>query len=147
MFWHQSVCLSTLVGGGVPHLRISVLVTGGYPISGLARGGTPSQGYPPDQVWMGYPPRAGMGYPLDLGPGTPPQHSEEHLICGGWYASCVHAGGLSCYSRFSLLTHSYQCQYWNRLTRHLSVKCFITFKAYSHWTKPKNKAPTSAWCE
>ena len=33
--------------------------------------------------------------PLDLG--TPPQHSEEHLIHGGRYASCVHAGGLSCW--------------------------------------------------
>ena len=62
---------------------------GGYPIQGLDRRGTWStldqvrMGYPltprpgtrstPDQVRMGYPypPRPGMGYPPDLGQGTP----------------------------------------------------------------------------
>ena len=162
MFWHESVCLSTLAEGRVPHLRSrgiphprsgqggtpcqvwlggtpSQVWTGGYPIQGLDRRGTWStldqvrMGYPltprpgtrstPDQVRMGYPypPRPGMGYPPDLGQGTPtpqgpemvypwdlgwvppqtwdgvpPQHSE-HLLRGGQYASCVHAGGLSCH--------------------------------------------------
>ena len=52
----------------------------------------------------GVPPRPGMGYPPDLGQGTPQTwdrvppdlgHSE-HLLRGGRYASCVHAEGLSC---------------------------------------------------
>ena len=121
------------LAGGYP---IPDLVRG-YPIPGLARGVPPDQvrmGYSPnDQVLMGYPlpptryplprdlawvpgmgyppdlgqgtprpgtgytPRPGTGYhPPDMGRGTPPQHSE-HLLRGGWYASCVHAGGLSCY--------------------------------------------------
>ena len=136
----QFVCQSTLAGGG-------------YPISGLGRGGTPSQvwgmGYPPppgtgyplppdlgqgtppgpgtgyplppDLGWVppgpgtGYPPGPGMGYspwtwdrvpppgpgmgypPPDLGRLPPPQHSEHLLqLRAGRYASCVHAGGLSC---------------------------------------------------
>ena len=42
---------------------------------------------------MGYPPRHGTGYPP---PPETDQHSE-HLLRAGRYASCVHAGGLSCY--------------------------------------------------
>ena len=187
----MSVC--SPLQGGVPHLRISGLVarggtpsqvwpggegapsprSGGVPHPRSGPGGTPSQvwgvphlrGTPSDQVWMGYPPRPGMGYPLDLGwgtlwtwdrvppqtwdqvppgpgtgyplpspgtrypprpgtgypprpgtgyppgPGTgyPPQHSEEHLIRDGRYASCVHAGGLSCckknFLEIQLLNH------------------------------------------
>ena len=47
-------------------------------------------GYPPIQDWMGYP-----------RPCPPPseQHSE-HLLRGGRYAFCVHAGRLSCFSSF-----------------------------------------------
>ena len=66
-------------GGGYP---IPGLAGGGYPIPGLAGGGVPHP-----QTWDWVP-------PLDLGPGTPP---PEHLIRGGRYASCVHAGGLSCF--------------------------------------------------
>ena len=99
-----NVCLFTIAGG-----------RGGYPIPGLAGvGGTPSQvrgGRPhPRSRWRGGEglSRLEMGYLpyLDLGRGTPPprpemgypphyteQHSE-HLLCGGWCASCVHAGGL-----------------------------------------------------
>ena len=94
--------------GGTP----SQVWPGGYPSP------TPGMGYPPDQgqgtpwIWdgvpprtwdrvppldlgQGIPPRPGTGYLPDLGWGTPPQHSE-HLLRGGRYASCVHAGGLSC---------------------------------------------------
>ena len=90
----------------------------------------PGTGYPP--TWDGVPaPRPGTGYPLgwgtpqtwnrapppDMGWGTPPdlrwgtplpqtdQHSE-HLLHGGRYASCVHAGGLSCFQLF-LPTHPF----------------------------------------
>ena len=64
----------------------------------------------PVQDWMGYP-RPGMKYPPSR-PGIeypppgwtgcyPPPYQEteqhsKHLLCGGWYASCVHAGELSC---------------------------------------------------
>ena len=57
-------------------------------------------GVAPPQTWDQVPSRTWDWVlpPPDLGPGTPPppQHSEEHLIRGGRYASCVHAGGLSC---------------------------------------------------
>ena len=76
----------------------------------------PGMGYPPDLGW-GTPPDLGWGTPHptpDLGQGTPPDlgwgtprnlrgvsplHSE-HLLRGRRYASCVHAGGLSCYILF-----------------------------------------------
>ena len=115
------------VWGGYPIPR-SQIWPGGYPIPGLV-GGYPR--YPPNQVWMGYPPETwdgvtpwtwdgvtpsdlGWGTPTtwdrvppqtwegvsppDLGRGTPPDlgHSE-HLLRGGRYASCVDAGGLSCW--------------------------------------------------
>ena len=58
-------------------------------------------GCPPVKTGSGYPPsRTRWGTPHP-GPHAPPpgqetdQHSE-HLLRGGWYASCVHAGGLSC---------------------------------------------------
>ena len=132
--------LSTLAGGD----PISGL-GGGYPIPGLARGGSPSipgldggGGGSPSQIWMGWgypvpgldwvdtpppwtwdgvppnmgwgtpqtwngvPPQTWDGYPPDMGWSTPPktdQHSE-HLLCSGQYASCIHAGGLSCFTFF-----------------------------------------------
>ena len=72
---------------------------GGYP--GPPPGG-PMSGYPPGGV-PGHPP-GGVpgprgGYP---GPGTPPGggtrvgQQKEYSLHGGRYASCVHAGGLSC---------------------------------------------------
>ena len=79
-------------GGGVPQLGPD----GGYPRWGM--------GYPPHQVRMGrvsevgYPPPAGMGYPLTGMGGTGggyPQVGIEYLIHRGRHASCVHAVGLS----------------------------------------------------
>ena len=56
------------------------------------------QGTP--RTWDGVPPQTWDGVPLpDLEQGTPHQHSE-HLLSGGQYASCVHAGGLSYYFLF-----------------------------------------------
>ena len=78
--------------GGVPHLR--------YPLSDLA-GGYPTLGTPP----------VGPGWGVPLLGGTPPRvplpsigpgrggggvPDMEYLIRRGRYASCVHAGGLSC---------------------------------------------------
>ena len=72
----------------------------------------------PHPVLMGYPRQVSMGYPLPCWDGgtplasswwwylfhwdwmevLPPQETEqqsEYLLCGGRYASCVHARGLS----------------------------------------------------
>ena len=118
-------CLSVNILWGVPHPGLDGGGYPRYPPTSRPSWGTPfKMGYPPpsrhDQgtphLGMGYscdlgciphhqdlagvpPPTLGWGTPLpDLGWGTPPwteQHSE-HLLRGGRYASCVHAGGLSC---------------------------------------------------
>ena len=71
------------LAGGVPWL-------GGYP----GQGGTLAGGYPcwggtlaGGVPWLG-------GYPG--GGGTQLGQHREYLLHGGQYASCVHAGGLSC---------------------------------------------------
>ena len=88
---------------------------GGYPIPGLVRGGTPSQvwpggvsGVPPhDQVWMGYPPDLGwgtprtwngvpprpeMGYPPEPGMGYPPRPGMGYPPSIA--STCYAAGGM-----------------------------------------------------
>ena len=99
-------------GGGEPHPS-SRWGGEGYPIQ-LSMGiphPRSGQGVPhPSQDWMGYPHLGWVPPPARTGWGTPPpgqdwmglpfppyteQHS--HLLHGGWYASCVHAGGLSCF--------------------------------------------------
>ena len=79
--------------GGVPHPRSK---WGGTPMGGTPTGGVP--GVPPrpadwgGTLMGGYPPPTqltGGGYPL------PEQHSV-YFLHRGRYASCVHAGGLSC---------------------------------------------------
>ena len=69
----------TLLGGTLPG---GVPCQGGYPAGGVPCGGYPAGGVP----CGGYPVRGGT----QLG-----QH-REYLLHGGRYASCVHAGGLSC---------------------------------------------------
>ena len=76
----SQVCVCS--GVGVPWPGPDRVVTrpgpdGGYP-SQVQTGGTPAK----SQGGMGYPPGIGL--------------RMEYLIRGGWYASCVHAGGLSC---------------------------------------------------
>ena len=67
---------------------------GGYP-DPPPPGGVPRSGYPP-----------GGGY---RGPGTPPGggtrvgQQKEYSLHGGRYASCVHAGGLSCLHNVSTI--------------------------------------------
>ena len=65
----------------------SVLMEG-Y-LTRFSRGEVPSWGIPPGQVRTGGTPAGG------LPPGTG-QHTE-YLLCRGQYASCVHAGELSCF--------------------------------------------------
>ena len=60
---------------------------GGYRGPGYPPGGVPRSGYPPGGVpRSGYPP----------GGGTRVGQQKEYSLHGGRYASCVHAGGLSC---------------------------------------------------
>ena len=89
----------------------------GTPVPAGGGGGTQYR-VPPSQVRMGRgtlywgPPHQGMGYPPTRdgvhsqgwdtpqpGMGYPPGigQQREYLLRGGRYASCVHAGGLSCY--------------------------------------------------
>ena len=69
---------------------------GGYPVGGTKVGYPPQQGTP--QPGRGdyqgrVPPQPGQ----DGGGGTQLGQQKEHSLHGGRYASCVHAGGLSCY--------------------------------------------------
>ena len=110
LFSQVSVC--PYFGRGVPHPADG---GAGTPSSWWG-GGTPSQvqaGEYPIQLTGGVPhPRSRWG-PSRTGWGTPPpsktgwgnppsphqeieQHSEQHLLRDGRYASCVHAGGFSC---------------------------------------------------
>ena len=84
---------------GVPHPSWQ----GGYPHPRSAWGGVP-WGPPIRTGWVPPPVRTGWGYP------PPPRcHQTEqqsgHLLSGGWYASCVHAGGLSLFFSRSTMIH------------------------------------------
>ena len=96
-----SLCVSPH-GGGYP-----IQLTGGYPIPGPGRGGTPSRsrqgGVPhPRSRWGGTSGTPQQGYPpiqvrsQDGGYPLLEQHSV-YLLHHGRYVSCVHAGGLSCF--------------------------------------------------
>ena len=69
----------------------------------LGLGGGPTQSTPHPGLGGGPP---GVPPPRQGGParGTPPDQHSVYLLHGGRYASCVHAGGLSCICiRFQLL--------------------------------------------
>ena len=97
---YQSTPL-TRSGWGTPSLDL------GQGTSLDLRWGTPPSpqtwdGVPPDLdrvplpwTWTGYP-QTWHRVPPQTWDGVPPQQSK-HLIYGGQYASCVHAGGLSCF--------------------------------------------------
>ena len=90
--------LSHVWWGGVPHPRSGGLPPSRPGVPPNLRWGTPQtwDGVPP-QTWDGVTPRTWDGVPPWTWDGVlppPPQHSE-HLIRGGRYVSCVHAGGLS----------------------------------------------------
>ena len=74
----------------------------GYPPLGLD-GGTPH----PDIGWRSPPSCPGKGIPDPLswprtwmGGDSQQEQQSEYLLRGGWYASCVYAGGLSCFVLF-----------------------------------------------
>ena len=97
-------------------------VGGGGTLPGPAGEGYPAGGtqvgYPPSQVRMGVP---YQGYPGRVPPGqvrtggvpcqggTQLGQQKEYSLHGGRYASCVHAGGLSCLSyRPAFLVHTFE---------------------------------------
>ena len=91
-----------LLGRGhpLPRRRGASLLGRGHPL--LGKGGTPCWGAPPAKEG-GCPP-AGGGVPPLLGApcqggegGAPPKQHSVYLLRGGRYASCIHAGGLSCF--------------------------------------------------
>ena len=94
----QNVMGQTLGGRGVPcQVRTGGdTLPGGYPgrVTPPARSGREGThiGYPPARSgWGGTPPRPGQD-----GGGTQLGQQKEYSLHGGWYASCVQAGGLSC---------------------------------------------------
>ena len=86
--------------GGVPRPP-----QGGYPdpprggfLTGYPPGGYPD---PPGGVPDWVPPRGVPDQVLPPGGGTQLGQHSEYLLHSGRYASCVHAGGLSCFILFS----------------------------------------------
>ena len=113
---------SCRVGGYPARSRRGVPCLGGYPAGGVPCWGVPYLGIPPQGTLsrvppgQGNPPRAGYppgrvaplaGHPpswtwqgtspsqVRMG-GTQLGQQKEYSLYGGRYASCVHAGGLSC---------------------------------------------------
>ena len=79
---------------------------------------------PPQGVWV---PPWGVRVPPGGGPGTPPGggtqvgQQKEYSLHSGRYASCVHAGGLSCSRLLFLLSHphiTFQSSFGNKLNGH-----------------------------
>ena len=88
--------------GGYPGLGWGTLA-GGYP----GQGGTLARGYPGRGVpWPGGVPCQGRGYP-GRGAGTQLGQHREYLLHSGRYASCVHAGGLSCCLKFCVILKTF----------------------------------------
>ena len=127
MFWHVSVLPSVCPQGAYPYpimlCNISQNATGqtgggyparssrgvpcwgvfcwrGYPAWGVPCWGVPLRGVPCWGVpWSGTPPaRSGQGGTLPGG-GNQVGQQKEYSIHGGQYASCIHAGGLSCLTK------------------------------------------------
>ena len=102
-------------GGGVPGRG-----GGGVPCGG----GTMAGGYP---GWRG-----GGGYPA-RGGGTQLGQHREYLLHGGRYASCVHAGGLS-------------CSIWHEISSELGTQCICpAIYASQLQTHSAGKYPQSAY--
>ena len=88
----------TWVAGGGGFTLYPSYSTSTGPMSFLE--GTPVTGPKPLRWW------GGGGYPSPRWSGVPPppppartgtEHQSEYLLRGGWYASSVHAGVLSCF--------------------------------------------------
>ena len=106
--------------GQVPPQGYPGQVPGGVPGSGTPPGGLPGSGTPPGGLpGSGTPPRGG----------TRVGQQKEYSLHGGRYASCVHAGGLSCiYHSFGLLSLLYGS---NNSCTLIDLKRSLVFPGYS----------------
>ena len=76
---------------GVPfQVQLGGYPAGGVPCQGYPAWGIPCQGYPARRYPSRVPPLARSGWG-----GTQVGQQKEYSIHSRWYASCVHAGGLS----------------------------------------------------
>ena len=135
MFCHVSVRLS--VHRGVPHLARRVYPTwpGGVPQPASQSG--PARGYPCQvqlRLRQGVPPPPGTGQQM------------EYLIRRCRYASCVHAGGLSCYGKTcsqngSELVVLFVCKVPKlRFFLHFNRSTTMVSHSTRHWYNNLNKA-------
>ena len=98
---HFPECHGAVGGGTLPGPAGGGTLAGGVPWPGGYPGwGVPWPGVVP---WSGTPPPR----PGQDGGGTQLGQHREYLLHGGRYASCVHAGGLSC----SVYFHSFSFRY------------------------------------
>ena len=111
--------------GGVP----CQVQPGGYPGRGVpCPGGVPRSGNPPP------PARSGGG-------GTQLGQHREYLLHGGRYASCVHAGGLSCKLEFVEARH-----YTQQVFLLLSLCAHVNLKSGKPSTLHRSEAEVApAW--
>ena len=93
--------------GRVPPAGYPRATTRGYPVRGVPRYGTPQQGTPRARMGGTLPRGTQVGWtPGRVPPGqvrmgaTKLGQQKEYSLHGGQYASCVHAGGLSCFECF-----------------------------------------------
>ena len=119
------------MGGGVPEVGSPQPGLMGVPQPDLM--GVPKVGYPTGQVRMGgtqdgIPPARDLTPPSQVrtggtrgGVNLPPRTGQqmEYLIRRSWYASCVHAGGLSCF------TNEFVSCPWALLCRCFDKFCFF----------------------
>ena len=139
----QNAMGQTLGGGGYPYpimlCNISQNAMGqtprGVPCQvqpggrGTLPGGTLQGGYPAG----GY--LAGGGYPAG---GTQLGQQKEYSLHGGWYASCVHAGGLSCFNNmiwpgfrhfwYNSVPYKFLVQTWHRARHDIRLLLLSHFK-------------------
>ena len=70
---------------------------GGYPSQVQVRINPPPQKKKKLRLsWMGVHPPSGLDGSTSPPPSLETEQHSEYLLCGGRYASCVHAGGLYC---------------------------------------------------
>ena len=146
---HPTFCLSTPRGGTRPGPGGGGTLLGGYPARGIPcwgylgrvpprpgpdrgvpwpgpDGGVPWQGTPPARSrwgvpWQGTPPQQGTPPPRSWWRGTLVGQQKEYLLHGGRYASCIHAGGLSCLIFRLEIDGENNIMYINSMTRACSV--------------------------
>ena len=120
----QVPCLGGTLPGGVPCQE-------GYP----ARGYPAGWGYPARGTHIGYAPPGRVHPPpwpgQDRGRGSQIGQQNDYSIHGGRYASCVHAGGLSCWKFFRLKFEYFQFKLI-KLSFQVAFEYQVGFQLFSH---------------